>query len=172
MNVKFHVVYDNTGFLPNSININGQPVDQFGENEIMEILKQLNVTFNSHNIFFKYKGFDITNNSEVTNDEQNGTTISSLGLHDYNAYNIYFVNYTHIGHAYAMHGNTKAVFSFHTMSDVNRLQVLDHELGHCFDLLHVFTNFNNSECEHVTRNPLDAEYNANVAGDLIHDTPA
>ncbi len=166
-------MYDEeNGFFPSSINIDSQLVNQFGENEIMEILKDMNINFNPHNIFFKYKGFDVSYNSNVSNGLQNGTTISSLGLHDYNTYNIYFVNYTHVGHAYATQGNTSAVFSFHTMSDINRVQVLGHELGHCFNLLHVFNNFNYSECEHVTRDVNSPLYNANVAGDLIHDTPA
>ena len=174
MNVKFHIIYENNEnpVIPNGVTVNGQQVFQFGENEIMEILKDMNVTFNPHNIFFKYKGFDISYNSDVTNGQQNGTSISSLGLHDYNTYNIYFVNYTHIGHAYAINGNTWAVFSFHTMNDSSRMQVLGHELGHCFTLHHVFNNYNSSQCEHVTRDVNSPLYNANVAGDLIHDTPA
>lgn len=158
--------------IPNAVTVNGQQVYQFGENEIMEILKDMNVSFNPHNIFFKYKGFDISYNSNVSNGLQNGSTISSLGVTDNYAYNIYFVNYTHIGHAYAIGGNTRAVFSFFTMSDLNRVQVLGHELGHCFNLLHVFNNYNSSECEHVTREVTSPLYNANIAGDLIHDTPA
>jgi hypothetical protein len=174
LNVKFHIVYENEeyGVFPSYINVNSQQVNQFGEAEIMEILKDMNVTFNPHNIFFKYKGFDISYNSDVTNGLQNGSSISSLGLHDYNAYNIYFVNYTHIGHAYATNGNTRAVFSFHTMNDNSRVQVLGHELGHCFNLLHIFSNFNSSQCEHVTRDVNSPLYNANIAGDLVHDTPA
>ena len=172
MNVKFHVVYDQYGEFPDEIIVDGESVNQFGEAEIMEILKDMNVIFNPHNIFFKYKGFDVSYNSNVTNGLQNGSTISSLGINDSFAYNIYFVNYTHIGHAYSITGNTRAVFSYFTMSDINRVQVLGHEIGHCFNLLHVFNNYNTSECEHVTRDVNSSLYNANVAGDLIHDTPA
>ncbi|WP_290862194.1 M43 family zinc metalloprotease [Flavobacterium sp.] len=172
LNVKFHIVYDDYGVILDELTVNGQLVNQFGENEIMEILKDTNVTFNPHNIFFKYKGFDISYNSDVTNGLQNGTSISTLGLHDYNTYNIYFVNYTHIGHAYATNGNTWAVFSFHTMNDSSRMQVLGHELGHCFTLHHVFNLYNTTQCEHVTRDVNSPLYNANVAGDLVHDTPA
>lgn len=174
LNVKFHIVYENeeNPVFPDEIIVNSQQVNQFGEAEIMEILKDMNVTFNPHNIFFKYKGFDVSYNSDVTNGLQNGSSISSLGVTDNNAYNIYFVNYTHIGSAYATQGNTRAVFSFSTMSDIIRVQVLGHELGHCFNLLHVFNNYNSSQCEHVTRDVNSPLYNANVAGDFVHDTPA
>ncbi len=151
---------------------NGQQITQFGENEIMEILKDMNVTFNPHNIFFKYKGFDVTENADVSNGLQNGATISSLGLHDYNTYNIYFVNQSSIGNAYALRGNTVAVFSFASVSDYYRLQVLGHELGHCFDLLHVYNLYNIDQCEQVTRDESSPLYNANQAGDSVHDTPA
>ena len=59
MNVKFHIVYDNNGFIPYDLGFNGETTSQFGEAEIMEILKDMNVTFNPHNILFKYKGFDV-----------------------------------------------------------------------------------------------------------------
>jgi hypothetical protein len=77
LNVKFHIIYENNEnpVIPNGVTVNGQQVFQFGENEIMEILKDMNVTFNPHNIFFKYKGFDISYNSDVTNGQQNGTSI-------------------------------------------------------------------------------------------------
>lgn len=154
------------------MNFNGETISQFGENEIMEILKDMNVSFNQHNIFFKYKGFDITENSEVSNALQNGSTIASLGLHDYNTYNIYFVNYSYIGNAYAPQGNTVAVFTFASIDDMFRKQVLAHELGHCFNLLHVFNLFNTNQCEHVTRDEDSPLYNADEAGDHVHDTPA
>jgi len=167
-------VYDINGFFPIPITFMGQQVNIFGEAEIMEILKDMNVAFNEHNIFFKYKGYDVTLNSGVSNSEQT-QSISSLGLHDYTAYNIYIVNSARIGSAFAFLGNTFAVFSYSSLLDYYRPHVLGHELGHALTLLHVFNNWSppiGTECEHVTRDPGHEEYNADDAGDYVHDTPA
>jgi hypothetical protein len=50
--------------------------------------------------------------------------------------------------------------------------LLCHEMGHTFGLLHTFNTFYNTECEHVTRDPLNPNYNATTAGDMIKDTEA
>lgn len=49
---------------------------------------------------------------------------------------------------------------------------LIHEIGHCLGLYHIFQNAGTEYCEHVTRNPLDPNYNADIDGDAVADTPA
>jgi hypothetical protein len=52
-------------------------------------------------------------------------------------------------------------------------EVMIHEVGHAFALLHPdqgSTSFTN--CEHVTRDPNDPDFNADTAGDRVVDTPA
>ena len=52
---------------------------------------------------------------------------------------------------------------------------LQHEIGHCMGLHHTWNDFTpntNGTCEHVTRNPSDPNYNADVAGDFVTDTAA
>ena len=53
-NIKFHIIK----------NTNGTGVTQYyGEAEVMNALKILNTTYNPFNIYFKYKGFDVIQNS-------------------------------------------------------------------------------------------------------------
>lgn len=58
--------------------------------------------------------------------------------------------------------------------------VVCHEMGHTLGLHHIFENFKQPTnpiyptfiSENVSRNPTDALFNANIAGDMITDTPA
>lgn len=56
-NIFYHIVADN----------NGNPVGNFGEAEIMENVKNLNVAFNPFQIYFKYRGHDTISNSSMLN---------------------------------------------------------------------------------------------------------
>ncbi|MFT3794552.1 M43 family zinc metalloprotease [Flavobacterium sp.] len=72
-----------------------------------------------------------------------------------------------------MTGNTKSVFSYLALNDPSTFDfVICHEIAHCLNLLHIFQGHNTPECEHVTRNPSDPNYNATTAGDFVADTPA
>lgn len=59
-----------------------------------------------------------------------------------------------------------------------KYRTLYHEIGHCFTLIHTFGNSNErpspTNCEHVTRDPNDPNYNANLTniGDEFVDTNA
>lgn len=60
-----------------------------------------------------------------------------------------------------------------TMPPVNLTRdVMIHEVGHAFNLRHIGFGSNNSNCEHVTRDPNDDSFNADTAGDEVVDTAA
>ena len=73
---------------------------------------------------------------------------------------------------------TKNIVSYGGLSNV----ALPHEIGHNLGLRHTSDYWLNNDnpndpnscfsCEHVTRNKLDPNYNANCAGDRVHDTNA
>lgn len=134
----------------------------------MNAVKALNVTYNPHNIFFKYIGYDVTNNSQLTNHQ-----ISyPASLYNPEAFNIFFANAASTYSAYAIRGNTKSVFSYGALNGPHFDFTICHEIGHCLNLLHTFQNAGAAGCEHVTRNPADPNYNATTAGDQVADTPA
>lgn len=47
-----------------------------------------------------------------------------------------------------------------------------HEIGHCFNLFHTFNGWTTSQCEHVTRDDTNSNYNADDHGDHVTDTAA
>jgi len=81
--------------------------------------------------------------------------------------------------------NTNAVGVYEEVflrPDINN--VIAHEIGHIFGLIHTHGRFNRpilpscygpnflTDCEHVTRDPNDPDYNALTNGDEVHDTAA
>lgn len=210
-NVKFHF----------ALGTNGENLYSYNEEKFLKIIGRLNIAFNSHNIFFKYRGFNFIKDTRYTqlgflldpNNPYSGLTRQSMkqkfvneSLHDENAINFYIVNYT--ANAYSQQSiflnptalNDQSVLS--TSSPV-------HEMGHYFGLFHTFeaayANYslpyitsNLPECianadnvilrrlsrpisfnetpfstsEHVTRDPLNPKYNADIAGDRVTDTGA
>lgn len=151
-NIFFYVIKNTNGTMI---------VDQFGESEIMEALYFLNKNFNTFNIFFKYRGFEVINDDVLTN------TYLMPPFHKPGCISVFFKNSLQGATGSAVQGNTKLQLTF---DPLHRELTLCHEMGHCFNLLHTF-NFT-TPCEHVTRNPQDANYNADSAGDFVTDTPA
>ncbi|WP_296143613.1 M43 family zinc metalloprotease [uncultured Flavobacterium sp.] len=173
LNVYFHVIKDGNGLFYDTNNPEdfGTFGGVFGENEVLDVVKLLNVTYNPYNIYFKYIGMqeiwnDITNTG-------NSTNISNLGVHRYDAYNLYVVNNAGGYTGYASGGNTRAVFSYYALLPYFIKDVVPHEMGHCLNLHHIFDESAGTEfCEHVTRDRNDPNYNADYAGDAVEDTPA
>lgn len=160
INIFFHIINETDG--TNNVGIS------FGEAKVMDGVKALNVAYNQYNIFFKYKGFQIINNSTMTN---SGGSYPGTAKAD--CFNLYFVNYLPGGSAGSVQGNTKSIFSFAAIASPYYDFTLVHEIGHCMNLLHTFQSGTNGHlCEHVTRDENAPNYNANEAGDKVADTPA
>ncbi len=147
--------------------------NSYGENDAMEIIKILNVEFNQFNIFFKYKGFRVVNNTQMTNNLNNLNGIPNM-------YNFYLLNSVGIGSGWAIMGNTLAKVTYSAYESVYREKAIIHEIGHLLNLAHTFQNsgINNpnnppeGNCERVTRDLDSPYYNADIAGDRVHDTAA
>lgn len=157
INVFFHILNDDNG--NNNIN------HPYGITEVMRAVGALNKAFNEHNIFFKYIGYEIINSTAFTN-------LPFTAPHNYDGFNIYFANYVRGNSAGSLQGNTKAAYTYDVLESPYFDFAIVHEIGHNLNLLHTFTNYNTNECEHVTRNHNDPNYNADVEGDLVEDTAA
>ncbi len=163
INVFFHIMNNGLGQnnspLPNHV---------YGINDVMKAVRFLNTSFNQHNIYFKYIGFEIVNDNFYTLNPFS----YPYTLDNPEAFNIFIANSGECGTACAFVGNKRSVFSFSAFEDDQAKSIFAHEIGHNLNLLHAFENFNNSNCEHVTRDENNPNYNANVAGDKVVDTPA
>ena len=150
-------------------------IPELTEADFLSSIAYLNQTYNQFNIFFKYRGFDT--NFEAIENMLNIYTNSGLG-------------------GSALGGVASVTYQAFT-NENNRRFILAHEVGHLLGLLHP-TSGNNisgnfmtplncngdtiaegnfavttSSSERVTRDPLDvANFNADVAGDFVVDTPA
>lgn len=169
LNIYFSFINDTDGFHASNI---GQ-YESYGENEAMEIIKILNVEFNQFNIFFKYQGFRIVNNSDMTNNLVNLSSVPNM-------YNFYLMNSVGGYSAVSFLGNTRIKMTYDAYERDYAYKVIIHEMGHLLNLHHTFRNagINNpnnppeGNCERVTRDINSDDYNADIAGDMIHDTAA
>lgn len=171
IDVFFHLVRDTTTPTENLENYYGL---NYGEPQILEVIKYLNIHFSSHRIYFKYNGYDIVKNSLI-----NGTTSagapsfsSFIPFMEPNHLNLFFVENLGGYGGLAYIGNTHARFSYFHLENGGFYHSIIHEVGHCLNLLHIHQNANSDDGEHVTRITTDPNYNATFAGDYIHDTPA
>lgn len=191
-NIFYHIVADN----------NGNPVGNFGEAEIMENVKNLNVAFNPFQIYFKYRGHDTISNSSMlnirtdTSPQINLSTITDLYNYSINyghqhnvSINIFIVDNMYQDPA-SLTGEVLPGYRFGFLNPNNGSwvpnifvmenyfqQVTVHEMGHVFGLKH--TNLNGAisntvtnACENVTRDFNDIHFNADDNGDELVDTPA
>lgn len=140
------------------------------EDQVMNAVKVLNLAYNPHNIFLKYKGFAQHIDDDLTNNESNNFS-------DYmveNCLNLFFVNFDGMNAGSGSIANIRSVYSYWALDIENYFNfIFPHELGHNFNLYHVHQPFTGGHaCEHVTRDVNDPYFNANIAGDQIVDTPA
>jgi hypothetical protein len=178
-NVEFHIVKNTNGT---------GPTQNFGEAEMMNAMKILNTTFNPHSIYFKYKGFDVIQNSNYMNirsfnnaytNQVAGLTFAQLvafsktgasPVYDNFAMNLFIVEKIDsiIGQTipatsgYTSGPSVDSVYGY----DYFLTPTLPREIAKNFSLLPTFYNWNTTNCELVNGS------NSATAGDGVSDTPA
>jgi hypothetical protein len=159
-------------------------ISKLNEQECLSSVAQLNRVYNDFNIFFKYTGYD---NTSFNSDEYYHLTggevsiLNQYSLFDFAADNGFKKNYSfnvYVASGGADFGgvaqnlNKTNIATHHNFAN-NYEEMIVHEVGHCFNLRHTHSNWEDtSTCEHVTRNEGDPNYNVDVAGDKVTDTPA
>lgn len=153
VDVQFHIVRNDNGSTA------------FNEPSVNDVLNELNIGFNEHNIFFNNVGSNFINDSDYV-DVTSFTEFNQLGAVDNNsnAINFYIVHgLSNDGNAFAgvagLGENYTAVVH---SSAVTTTSV--HEMGHVFELYH--THQTDFGVENINGN------NCATAGDLVCDTPA
>jgi hypothetical protein len=164
----------------------GSSGNPFTEQDALMLVQSLNIAYNPYKVFFKYYGYNYVNNSsiyiETLNHIKTYFVLNDLLKED--SFNV-FIPYQ------LLHPNGSgdliagAASINTTMSAINSFNVTPytviHEIGHNLGLLHTFNNYNNDNCEHVTRDPTDVDdpldpydtfFNAKTAGDWVVDTAA
>lgn len=180
-NIFFHYVKNSAGQFTGLPELPGYGVSEIG---ILNAVRSLNLSFNPHNIYFKYLGYQIINDPTPNGSYTNLTQIQNL-IDEYahpNAFNYFVVNSFQsfppggTPTAFAHTGSTSMFFTKGTFKDgsnASSLALIAHETGHILNLRHAFFGYNNAQnCERVTRDPLNPLYNATTHGDLVADTPA
>ena len=182
-NLTFHIVRDSNGSMASN------PVS---EAQLQQVIFMLNTSYNQFNIFFKYIGFDYIDNSAFTSLEYGDTTSpnTSINLLNYaiangkynsESFNMFILpEILRFGAPNQVSGfaDLPGVNSFIKTIYLNSIDVIPHEIGHNLNLLHTYHPFGpnstitycNSLVENITRDPLNANYNAASAGDFVTDT--
>lgn len=151
----------------------GSSENALTEDKISESLNLLNSAFKQMKIKFILDEFKMINSSEIywTDYYSFSKYLKNNGLLSENALNIY-VPYRFTNFDNNLRGGK---WSWNQLG-VNMLNyntgILPHEVGHIFGLNHMHNGFKAVNCERVTRDKNDPEYNAHCAGDLVTDTNA
>jgi hypothetical protein len=143
------------------------------ENKILQGIANLNIAFNQFNIFFKYRGNGTLNKTEhiVWESPSEFATMlnyaESIGANKPDMFNVYIPRESQGfgGIAQYFVSTNLGVSGGNVASGT-----LVHEMGHCFNLRHLDSG--GSNCENVTRDPSDLNFNAYDTGDRVADTPA
>lgn len=173
-NLFFHVIKDDFGNRPIPIT----------ETQILAAVGALNLGFNQHKIFFKYRGSrDIKKSTfmNIVRYDADGIDNSYQDLLNYNdlhheyyddkCYDIFITSQIENG---LINASATLVGQSMVITDWNLTyqRILCHEMGHSFYLYHTDNFASSACCENVTRDINDPNYNATTKGDFIHDTPA
>jgi hypothetical protein len=158
---------------------NGNPGNHpLTEEKCLASVAHLNIVYNPFNIYFKYYGMD---NESFNNENYYHLTkaeagsmfnfAASNGYKKPDAFNIYIASGGTAFGGIAQNYNKVNVAThpwFYTKDDT-----MVHEIGHCFNLYHTWQNWTSSySCEKVTRDINDPNFNADIRGDKVVDTPA
>lgn len=173
--VVFNVYFWEFRLADGSLDANAVPMDF--EKESLDVIAALNIFYNPYNVYFKYYGINTIEDNTlyglyygIFNYINDHPTPSEVIVP--NSFNIYVS--ASINYGTAPNSNPKVVISRGKFKG----QEYDtlHEVGHALGLLHTHEFYTGTitgeECEHVTRDLQNSEYNANVAGDRVTDTAA
>lgn len=170
----FHIVRDAFGV---------RQTGDIGEEEVMNIVRDLNVNYKQFGIYFKYKGFDYINQNHLVGDILNTDLTTAPYFEPYisnDLFHIFILDGNILGYSPTGIlepapglGYRYSTLAFLSFEGATSTRIPSHEIGHCFNLYHDFRNYGDPmQSEKVTRNPLMDGYNGNFASDAIHDTPA
>jgi len=146
------------------------------QDDVLTAVANLNIEYNEINIFFKYVGYSHFNS--ILFYEIDAYEIYALvdfaelnGYVEENSFNVYVPNdCTDCAGVAKDYNRTSVAVTGERLTDN---YVMAHEIGHCFDLIHTFESWeSNAECERVTRDSNDGNYNATTNGDRVVDTAA
>lgn len=154
--------------------------------EAVEYIKNLNNYYKDYNICFVLTGIGVLHDDAVLNHAWHSDLKDSGKLNNAyldNAINVYMAPTVtpipYVGGVTNYYENAIAI-SQPYMSDK---ALLAHEVAHALGIMHTIGSLNDipnspngmgsrSDCEHVTRDPNDPNYNADSAGDYVRDTAA
>ncbi len=140
--------------------------------EVKRAHEDLNDAFSEFNICFNLKSYDTIRNTmyEHTSPYSIDNLISlaqNIGKYDDNAINVFLYKFTFASGIKRKKGIAVSKWNFR--NDLYS-KTFVHEIGHFLGLYHIHDTWEYSNCEHVTRDPNDPNYNANSHGDKITDT--
>ncbi len=148
----------------------------FNQENIDNAVRWLNEIYNQCNVSFNLLGTEIILSDEhyiLENQIEFLSMIRDMRSNGYvreDAFNIYVSNqYFGFGGAAAAYFDTLAGIPAVKLIDSGTIQ---HEVGHCFSLLHTNQIIDATNCESATRDPNNKYYNADITGDLVTDTDA
>jgi len=151
----------------------GSSDDPLTQDKIDESLQLLNSAFEVMKISFVLKNFKSINCTDIywTDYSSFNRYVRKDSLSSPDALNIY-VPYKFTNFNNNLRGGK---WSWNQLG-VNMLNyntgILPHEVGHIFGLSHTHAGFKGRNCERVTRDKNDPEYNAHCSGDRVTDTNA
>lgn len=166
--VKFFIIRDD----------NGNRTDFVGEEIVMNAIRDLNLNYKDANIYFKYGGFEYIDDSNLIGNLSISDLSSAFGTLSENtdAFSLIILDGAILS-GIDENGNEVttpgfgpwySTISFYSFKGITSRRIPSHEVGHNFNLRHV-----SSAAENVVREPFpDLGYNAQFAGDKVHDTPA
>lgn len=147
--------------------------------KVKRSVDSLNHYFAPMKICFNLVGMDTINNTTL----HSGASFNQIknyavtnGYEREGAFNIYAPDSLARGSGATDYLETKVAIISAVVGE--KYRTLYHEIGHCLKLIHTFGNSNErphpTNCEHVTRNPNDTNYNADQdgIGDEVKDTNA
>lgn len=164
-NIHFWIIRKDDGTFDDLFEVN--------QKDILENMKKINSLFKPMGICFVLKGIDFIDETDYYTNSPWGAIPNYIP----NCFNVYVPKSLTQGNGVTTFGGDKLVVvtqHLRGMGTVKKGYTLAHELAHDFGLMHLWGAANNTLItqEHVTRDPLDTNYNALTKADCVADTPA